>query len=154
MNAGLDELPVCYYDGGMDQPANQDRANRETELTVRENLGPTMWKHGTSGNPSGRRPFPYDLLLKETKNGALVVETVVAACKDAPRYTDRLTAAEWIANRLWGPVRQLADVTVYDVDAILAGIQARAAGAMAPVLGAEGETVEGEARAIEPEGST
>lgn len=78
-----------------------------------KNLKP-RWKKGQSGNPGGRPKNIAAQIRLKTKDGMELVELYLATLRGklvieglAPNHKDRMSAAEWLADRGFGKAPEI-----------------------------------------------
>ena len=84
--------------------------SKPKKRTLPEGMAP-RWKPGQSGNPSGRRPMPPEIVKTLELGSKAAAERLVALTQD-PDGRIALTAIDMLQNRLYGRAQQQADVNV------------------------------------------
>jgi hypothetical protein len=109
-----------------------------------ENLKP-RWKPGQSGNPSGRRPMPPEI-IEALELGSLNAAKRLVTLTQDPDGRVALTAIDMLQNRLYGRAQQQADVNVTTTNVqqahlqVLVELQQRRDQAMKTIEADEGGT--------------
>lgn len=128
--------------------------NKPKKRTLPEGMAP-RWKPGQSGNPSGRRPMPPEIVKTLELGSKAAAERLVALTQD-PDGRVALTAIDMLQNRLYGRAQQQADVNVTTTNVqqahlqILVELQAKRDQAMKTIEAVEGGGAENPIE-IEPE---
>ncbi len=71
-----------------------------------------QFQPGQSGNPGGRPRNPFkDLIAKETRDGAEIVEKVLIVLRTSEKQSEVLEAAAWLRDTGWNkPVQGIQSV--------------------------------------------
>lgn len=84
--------------------------SKKKKRTLPKGMAP-RWQPGQSGNPSGRRPMPPEI-IEALELGSLNAAKRLVALTQDPDGRVALTAIDMLQNRLYGRAQQQADVNV------------------------------------------
>jgi hypothetical protein len=118
--------------------------SKKKKRTLPEGMAP-RWQPGQSGNPSGRRPMPPEI-VKALELGSLNAAKRLVTLTQDPDGRVALTAIDMLQNRLYGRAQQQADVNVTTTNVqqahlqVLVELQQRRDQAMKTIEAVEGGT--------------